>query len=62
MLTIRVWRNNMFKSGITHHMSGLEGFSIKVCEAETVFWELITVLQLLRVTRGLVLVRVPILD
>lgn len=62
MLNMRVWRINMFTSGVTHHLSGLEGFSIKVCEAEAVFWEPITVLQLLRVTRGLVLVRVPILD
>ncbi len=56
----------MFSGGaerrFTHHLSGLERFSVKVCEAETVLWEPITVLQLLRVTGGLVLVRVSILD
>lgn len=48
--------------GVTHHLSGLERISIKVCEAEAVFWEPVTILQLLRITRGLVLVRVSVLD
>lgn len=38
----------------THHLSGLEGFSVKVCEAGAVVREPITLLQLLVVTRGLV--------
>lgn len=52
----------MFASDVTHHLSGLERFSVKVREAEAVFWEPIAVFQLLGVTGGLVLVRVPVLD
>lgn len=48
--------------GVTHHLSGPECFSVKVREAGAVFWENITVLQLLRVTRGLVSVRVSSLN
>lgn len=47
---------------VTHHLSRLEWFFIKVCEAGAVFWKPITVLQLLRVTRGLVPAWGSILD
>lgn len=49
-------------TGVTHHLCRLERFSVKACEAEAVFWEPVTVLQLLSITRGLVFVRVRILD
>lgn len=52
----------MFARGATHHPSGPERFSVKVREAEAVFWEPIAVFQLLGVTGGLVLVRVSVLE
>lgn len=43
---------------VTHHLSGFECFSVKVCQTGAFFLDHVTVLQLLSATRGSVLVSV----
>lgn len=64
--TLKDWQTNkksVQKTGrrVTHHLSRFEWYFIEVSEREAVFWIPVTILQLLRVTRGLVPVRVSIL-